>query len=745
MNFLRFLLFVFACCGTALSASAAPLNLVPSWNLLGNSVNVPITVATTFGNVANVTTVWKWNPATSRWAFYTPSLADGGAAFAASKGYDFLTVINGGEGFWVNAKAAFTAQLPAGVAYSTASYQDRLTPPNPLPAGWSLISVGDNATPVLFNSGIGLTPPAVGTIPSNLTTLWAWDSTLLNWYFYAPTLDANATLATYITSKNYLNFGAKVLDPVMGFWVNRPAPVVNPGILPIDTAKNMFTSLRTSLVQLTNPTRTGFFDTELKSAKTDLKVSLIPSINKTLSKLNVISDAANLMDNLRLGTANIPLCDAFFMFGICQQPDVAIAGNTLYLSVTFDPNTWVQSACNISLPMAFVSGALPVGSSVSCALPFFEMPTFTATAYTQYTFLMTVTPGLTVNDYSYSTMTQADTYDMLVQGLPVTTFSAPYIGTASVTKNVAGNMNNTLTVSGQFAANGITHAYDQVAISTLRTYLPGTPVGAPVGFALAKYDATGSISSVLASGVTTGSIALLAGTSYTQIEDVNGNSPALPADRNLGKALTVVMQARTANTQIDGTYSATNFVTDLSGTASLETNFTFTGSLTNLANPAVGKFVTGTLTDIRDYTTYDRTLPVTTTNRIKDTASFSGSVTNNTVAPAAVYQLTLNENSNVANTRNVSFTYRDPANNVVSASAFNINTTFGSLLPYPINITSGSVFGILTKAPSAGGANVNGLTGNLYVGGTPAAPGTLIGTLNGSMVHYSDGTFASLQ
>lgn len=45
------------------------------------------------------------------WAFYTPSLTTAAlAAYAAGKGYDVLTTINSGEGFWVNAKISFTAQ-----------------------------------------------------------------------------------------------------------------------------------------------------------------------------------------------------------------------------------------------------------------------------------------------------------------------------------------------------------------------------------------------------------------------------------------------------------------------------------------------------------------------------------------------------------------------------------------------------------------------------------------------------------
>ena len=204
-------------------APALILNLTPSWNLLGNSVNAPLTVATTFGNAANVSTVWTWNPATSKWAFYAASMtAPALATYATSKGYDVLSTINGGEGFWVNAKAAFTVQLPAGTAINSSTFSDQLLPPNNLPTGWSLIAIGDNRTPRAFATAIYATNPAVGVVPPSLTTLWAWDSTLLNWYFYAPSLDNSGGLAAYLTTKGYLDFASKTLDPTMGFWVNHP-------------------------------------------------------------------------------------------------------------------------------------------------------------------------------------------------------------------------------------------------------------------------------------------------------------------------------------------------------------------------------------------------------------------------------------------------------------------------------------------------------------------------------------------
>ena len=87
--------------------SGVSFSVGAGWNLLGNSVGAPITVATTFNDASKVLTVWKWVATTSNWAFYTPSQEDGGKAYAAGKGYDFLTTINAGEGFWINAKIPF--------------------------------------------------------------------------------------------------------------------------------------------------------------------------------------------------------------------------------------------------------------------------------------------------------------------------------------------------------------------------------------------------------------------------------------------------------------------------------------------------------------------------------------------------------------------------------------------------------------------------------------------------------------
>ncbi|MBI2959382.1 MAG: hypothetical protein HYY28_03645 [Betaproteobacteria bacterium] len=193
------------------------LNFTPGWNLVGNSANGTLDVAAALGDAAKVTTVWKWVASSAKWAFYTPSLVGQALTdYATSKGYDVLTTIGGGEGFWVNAKEPFTAQLPAGSSVYSASFQG-------MAPGWNLIAVGDNPTPSGFNRTLSLTPPAAGDIPLNVITLWAWDAAQMNWYFYAPGLEKNGTLASYIASKSYLDFGIRTLDPATGFWVNVPA------------------------------------------------------------------------------------------------------------------------------------------------------------------------------------------------------------------------------------------------------------------------------------------------------------------------------------------------------------------------------------------------------------------------------------------------------------------------------------------------------------------------------------------
>ena len=204
------------------------VDLRTGWNLLGNGIAVPINVAVTFNDVDKVASVWKWLPSGSSagvsypaWAYYSPALPDGGRTHAATRGYELLSTINAGEGYWVNAKADINIALPTASAVLSSSFAP--TGAHALAHGWSLIASGDRPSPAGFAAALNYS----GDTP-NLSSLWAWDAIRQTWYFWSPALAASGGLAAYLTAKGYASFAdlagppAGTLAPARGYWVNLP-------------------------------------------------------------------------------------------------------------------------------------------------------------------------------------------------------------------------------------------------------------------------------------------------------------------------------------------------------------------------------------------------------------------------------------------------------------------------------------------------------------------------------------------
>ena len=205
----------------SLGSCLPQLSLAPGWNLVGNSSGASLNVESVFGDPNKVISVWKWKVTGDTagityptWAYYSPSLVGGGSAYASSKGYDLISSIEKGEGFWVNSTSAFSVPLSAQSRAQASDFQQ--TKNRALAAGWNLIAVGDNKTAVGFNEAVG----------GDIKSLWAWDSAKSNWYFYAPSLDGvgSNALNDYITSNGYLDFvpTKRTIGPGVGLWVNRP-------------------------------------------------------------------------------------------------------------------------------------------------------------------------------------------------------------------------------------------------------------------------------------------------------------------------------------------------------------------------------------------------------------------------------------------------------------------------------------------------------------------------------------------
>jgi len=205
------------------SIGCLPLPIPKGWNLLGNGLNQSLSVASLYGDVNWVNSVWKWDAAQKHWQFYAP-LMDAATlqSFTSSKGYGIISDIQPGEGYWVNATAPSSVMFESGSPYT-------LTTAN-LTSGWNLAATGVTITPSTFNTSLSATPPAEGSVPLNVISLWAWDTASQKWYFYAPGLEAQGgtSLSEYIGSHGYLDFATLpttptgTLSPTTGFWVNRP-------------------------------------------------------------------------------------------------------------------------------------------------------------------------------------------------------------------------------------------------------------------------------------------------------------------------------------------------------------------------------------------------------------------------------------------------------------------------------------------------------------------------------------------
>jgi hypothetical protein len=206
------------------------LNLVAGWNLVGNGSDAAFDTEDLFGQNDQVESLWKWvvkgkgvgvkYPA---WAFSTPALRDKGRAFAAGKGYEWLSTVNPGEAFWVQARSAFSVTLP-GAPLPASAFTPAGVPGMPgggslaLDRGWSLIATGEDLSPEQFHA-------AVGGAASKLVSLWAWDASTSKWLFYAPELQqkGGAVLRDYANQRGYRDFlqNGKRLLPATGFWVHR--------------------------------------------------------------------------------------------------------------------------------------------------------------------------------------------------------------------------------------------------------------------------------------------------------------------------------------------------------------------------------------------------------------------------------------------------------------------------------------------------------------------------------------------
>jgi hypothetical protein len=592
-------------------------------------------------------------------------------------------------------------------------------------------------------------------VPANFGTKMAAAATAVSASVNATTAATIVIDGTYFPSANI----ASGVAAVSSGGSSTPAVAGDP----IATAKTLFTSLRTNADLLNTPNTSGSFAFDMQANSNALSNVVLPDVNATASKFQTIAQANSFLNdintNVLTNLPNVPntvnpvtqqltVRGCLKTFRNCSELIPGTPGKRYFQWVYYSSNN-IPITCSISLPTSSFA-PLTAGNTVYCQgrleapVYTYDNTSFTSTTNTP-TFVNSITYN-SANNYSYvsRTINSISTYNLsTLVNTPSSTFTSNYSGTATAVAGTAAQPSS-VTISGDLAGDGIT--YDHTTIGSMgytRTWTaPSTGT-----LALANYAFTGSAANYATASATSPAsvITLGAGTVLNIPEDSTGSSPATATSANVTGAsatlnLTALWQSGTSTRTFNGTLAGSNFQCDISGTSCSPRNMSFTGSI---ANDTLKTVANVSITYSADYSAYDSTLATSGKNMPAMSGTISGTLINNAVSPAMTYQFTLN----AANSTNASgdellalgLIYIDPSATVNVSTVLNGGPNGSTQNPTTINLSSGSVVGVLSSTNGV-------LTGKLYNGSTA---GSVIGTVsnvNGVIqIAYSDGTFYSFQ
>ncbi len=493
-----------------------------------------------------------------------------------------------------------------------------------------------------------------------------------------PAASSIADLITQAEMDSAVASAVAAVAPVSGVVVLPPTIPTTPiGVIaPIVQAKTLLTSLRTNASLMANTGKTGFIDQQASAVQADL--------NNTSGTFSGNSG--------RFQTAVV-------------QGKTLLANGVLAGTITYPSGT-------ASAPCMVVTTSV----TVVCQWYFFDQTEWA-------THQLTLTSSGVTYNWSDAIIGHGplSTFNYTTGGLTLPGSAAPPSAGITPQTGVA-----TIQAGSALSLNG----------NILPTYPPNaaldhTVVATDVNLTNSGGNDTialsGSISEVDGSGAHGKTISIMPGSNM--VATTNG---VIPVSAHL------VIQAKTTRYQFDGTLDMSSFAQDAAPTPFTSwypRTMSFTGSVTNLASAATGKFMTGTLALTVDLSTYNPLAPTTPTNFSKDKGTFSGSITNSTVTPAMAYKVGLTMDASKAyNQTDVTIKYTDPSNNIVDLTETNISGAT------PTSTGTATMDGITVTSTLTGG--------NVY-SGSPAAvtagTATQIGTVSGSIVYFIDGTTVSLQ
>ena len=507
----------------------------------------------------------------------------------------------------------------------------------------------------------------------------------------------------------------------------------------IQAARNLFNSLKTDLLALSNSSGNGFLDQKLSAAQTDWSTNGQVSAAGLMEYMKALERATQMASDAKTWTAPAPTgLVANAAYPVAGQSNLILITNSAgvahqfvrYFASFIDGNQALAMNCRVNVSeMSQGKAGCVYGygkANVTNITP--------ANSFTTYFHRVQVGEGTTSGSYGwldgFASRVISSTQRYAAQGtitIPVVSTqgfitqtsyatagasllpladtvpdAAPLTGTATLTRDSSTGDPTALSLKGDIQPLAAGQDNSTLEISAALTSTSATKTAALTGTLANVKGGAATLTMTIASG------SQFVGTIGT------ATTPDNPVSAKL------IAQIKTTGFQYDGTFVMDTFTADKSGKFQ-PGNASFNGKISTVASGTATEFLNGVLgmklTNLADF---DPRAAISATNFRKQTASFTGKVTNGT----ATYELTFVGDGSTYAQESVTLNYTRSGTQMVSFTGTKSDTVKS------ITVSgSGSVNAVLNDG-----------IGDVLVGTTK------VGSIskNPSQVNFIDGTYLLL-
>ncbi len=510
----------------------------------------------------------------------------------------------------------------------------------------------------------------------------------------------------------------------------------------IQAARDLFNSLKTDILALSNSNGNGFLDQKLSAAQADWATNGHASVTSFLDYMKAIDRATQMASDAKtwaapptsglVANAAYPVAGHSDLVLITDSTGAASQFIRYFASFIGPDNQPLAMNCRVNVSDMSLGKA---GCSYGYGKANVTNTGTAAGSFTTYFHRVRVALGTTSGSYgwldSYASRVYSSTQRYVTpngtvfipvlqtistpQGPQTITSQASFAnqfvpladavddataltGTATLTQDASGNL-TALSLKGDIQPLATGQDKSTLDISAAMTSTSTSQTA----------NITGTLTNVQGTA-TTLTMKLATGSQIVGTTGANGQ----PVSANL------ISQIKTTGFQYDGTLAMDTFTAELNGSFQ-PANASFIGKVSTLANGTATEFLSGTLgLKQTNLAAFDPTKPTSASNFLKQTASFTGTVTNG----ATAYVLTLIGDGSTFGQESVTLNYTRNGTQMVSVTG----TTSASTTTLTIS-GSGSVNATLTNG-----------SGDVKTGTTKV--GTI--TQHPSQVNFTDGTYLLL-